>query len=105
MNKVRLNGVKLIAMGLVVTIGIILLGNLVFGAGNWHFIGYGFAIPGAAALVGLIQVVSGVPFGELAIRWESLAGWQRGVLGLIIVLLATGIIFIGMIGLASVIYE
>ena len=47
--------------------------------------GYGWALPGAIALTGLLELASGVPFSEWAQRWDSLAGWQRGVLGVLIV--------------------
>ena len=52
---------------------------------GWTIHGYGWGIPGAFALVGLLQLVSGVPFSELSTRWDSLAGWQRGFLGVAIV--------------------
>jgi hypothetical protein len=53
---------------------------------GWVVHGYGWGVPGAFALVGLLQLVSGVPFTELSSRWNSLAGWQRGILGVGIVL-------------------
>jgi hypothetical protein len=40
-----------------------------------------FAAPGAYALVGLLEALSGRPFREFAVKWEQLKGWQRGVLG------------------------
>jgi len=105
MNQIRLKGLKLLAIGLLVTGAIIAIANYAFGEGNWNFIGYGFAIPGAMALVGLIQLVGGVPFGELAAKWDSLAGWQRGILGTLLVLVA-GIVIMGcMILFAQIMYE
>jgi len=92
MNNIRKQGLIYLVIGLAITGLMISLANYFFGAGNWNFIGYGFAIPGALALVGLIQLVSGVPFNELASSWDNLAGWQRGILGLIIVLVACSII-------------
>lgn len=105
MSQVRLNGLKLLAIGLVVTGVIIAIANYAFGEGNWFFIGYGFAIPGAMGLVGLIQLVGGVPFGELATKWGSLAAWQRGILGTLLVLVA-GVVIMGcMILFAQIMYE
>lgn len=57
-----------------------------------------FALPGAFALKGLLEFVTGVPFLELARRWDELKGWQRGVLGTIIVLMAL-VVIIGGVGL------
>jgi hypothetical protein len=55
-----------------------------------------FALPGAFALKGLLEFILGVPFLELARRWDDLNGWQRGVLGTIIVLVALVVIIGGM---------
>ena len=57
-----------------------------------------FALPGAFALQGLLELIGGVPFLELARRWDQLKGWQRGVLGTIIVLIALAVI-VGGVGL------
>ena len=46
------------------------------------------ALPGAYAFSGLIELVTGVPFVEFARRWDELKGWQRGVIGTSIVLVA-----------------
>jgi hypothetical protein len=47
-----------------------------------------FALPGAFGLSGLIEVITGVSFFEFARRWDELKGWQRGVFGTFIVLVA-----------------
>lgn len=57
-----------------------------------------FALPGAFALQGLVELIVGVPFVELARRWDQLKGWQRGVLGTIIVLVAL-VVIVGGVGL------
>jgi hypothetical protein len=49
----------------------------------------------AYACIGLVEIVAGRPFGHLAAAWTQLVGWQRGVLGAIIVL--------GAIALATVV--
>ena len=105
MNQTRIKGLVLLILGAIITAGIVGFANVMFGAGNWNFIGYGFAIPGAMALVGLIQFVGGVPFGELAQKWDSLAGWQRGILGTIFVIAACGVIFGGLMLFATIMYD
>ena len=55
------------------------------------------ALPGAWALIGLLELSTGVPFSQMSHAWSSLRGWQRGVLGCFVALLALflmmGIIF------------
>jgi hypothetical protein len=43
------------------------------------------AIPGVFALAGLVECVTGVKFGQLATAWDEFAGWQRGIVGLVVV--------------------
>jgi hypothetical protein len=105
MNKTRLRGLVLLSLGAILTVVIIAIGNLFFGAGNWHFVAYGFAIPGAMALVGLVQLLCGIPFGELARSWDSLAGWQRGILGTLFVLIACSVILGGLMLFVSIMYD
>jgi len=38
--------------------------------------------PIAWGLAGVLQIVTGVPFEELSRKWDGLAGWQRGVIGI-----------------------
>ncbi|EDY18556.1 hypothetical protein CfE428DRAFT_3941 [Chthoniobacter flavus Ellin428] len=47
-----------------------------------------FALPGAYALSGLIEFLTGVSFLEFARRWDELKGWQRGIFGTFIVIIA-----------------
>jgi hypothetical protein len=47
-----------------------------------------FALPGAYALSGLIEFATGVSFLEFARRWDELKGWQRGIFGTFIVVIA-----------------
>ena len=51
------------------------------------------AVPGALAFAGLGQLVTGISFWQMASRWDSFQGWQRGVLGVLIVLAAAALIF------------
>jgi hypothetical protein len=54
-----------------------------------------FALPGAYALSGLVEIVTGISFMQFARRWDDLKGWQRGVFGTFIVLLAGMVIILG----------
>ena len=53
---------------------------------GWHHMPWEFVVPAGFALAGLLQAVTGVPFSSLASQWNSLRPWQRGVLGVGIVL-------------------
>lgn len=55
------------------------------------------ALPGAYSMVGLLELVSGTPFGRLASKWDSLRGWQRSVIGLIVVAAAFIVAIFGMV--------
>ena len=46
------------------------------------------AAPGAYAMVGLLEALSGRPFREFGAKCEQLKGWQRGALGLAIAAIA-----------------
>ena len=55
------------------------------------------ATPSAYSLAGFIEFVSGIPFGKLASSWDSLRGWQRGVIGLLVVAAAFAVLIFGMV--------
>ena len=55
------------------------------------------AVPVALAMGGLSQAITGVPFLHLASQWDALQGWQRGVLGTLIVLVFAAFAFTGII--------
>jgi hypothetical protein len=52
----------------------------------WFLIG--IAIPLLPFLESVIELISGVPIFELSRRWDDLKGWQRGVLGTLVVVIA-----------------
>jgi len=56
-----------------------------------------FALPGALALAGVLELVSGTPLSEWSRRWDSLKGWQRGLLGAGIWLLALAAFVVGVV--------
>ena len=69
----------------------------IFSAQNLHtFSMIAIATPAAYGLAGLLEFVTGMPFFQIASKWDELAGWQRGILGLVIVVLAFVLIILGM---------
>ena len=52
-------------------------------------------IPFVYLCVGLIEVVSNKPYRHLAAEWMNLKGWQRGIIGTIIVIAAMAFILLG----------
>ncbi|HET9862385.1 MAG TPA: hypothetical protein VFP37_03020 [Steroidobacteraceae bacterium] len=57
-------------------------------------------VPGAIALAGLIELVTGTQFQKVAGAWDELAGWQRGVLGTLIVTVAFLLMIAGVVAFA-----
>jgi hypothetical protein len=55
------------------------------------------AVPGAYALMGLLEITTGVPFKEISGRWDSLARWQRGLLGIIVAILSFVLLIYGIV--------
>jgi hypothetical protein len=104
MNAVRRSGLKQLAIAGAVAIvyGYV---ALQLSHGGWQVFGYGWGVPGAFALAGLVQLVSGVPFSELSSKWNALQGWQRGVLGTLIFVCALGLIFGGLFVFATAAYD
>ncbi|MDJ0905181.1 MAG: hypothetical protein QNI96_04120 [Woeseiaceae bacterium] len=49
--------------------------------------------PGAAAIVGLIELVSGKPFHKIEESWAELSGLQRFLGGTLIVLVGGAVVF------------
>ena len=68
-----------------------------------HHVPWEFAIPAGFALAGLLQAVTGIPFVRLATHWDALRPWQRGVLGVGIVLGSFALLFAA--GIAYVLYQ
>jgi hypothetical protein len=55
------------------------------------------AMPGCFALLGLVELVTGVPSSKVASAWDALAGWQRGILGILVVALAFILMMVGVV--------
>ena len=49
-----------------------------------------FALPLVVAMMGFLETSSGVPFSRFSEAWDELQGWQRGVLGVAIFVVAVG---------------
>ncbi len=85
-----------------------LVGGLVFYAAVWLYVyrqgGFGdsrggtfyiivMGVPGALALSGLLELITGHSFTRFAARWDQLEPWKRGVYGTITVIAAATLIF------------
>jgi hypothetical protein len=104
MNSTRRSGLTIFLVGAVVTAGICWYG-MKLGENGGKLIGLGWGVPAVVAMVGLIQLVSGVPFSDLSGRWDALEGWQRGVLGTLFLLLACGVIFLAIFAYVTIAYD
>jgi len=60
----------------------------------WGLIAFG--LPGAYGGAGLLEMTTGVPFTQLAKNWDDLKGWQRGVMGVLVVVLCLGVLIGGL---------
>lgn len=92
-GQIRKRGLKFLAIGgglfgLVVA----LLFWLSAHAHSIHLPLLGASLPLALALIGGVELITGAPFQRLAGSWMRLRGWQRGVLGTLIVLTSLAII-------------
>jgi hypothetical protein len=87
MRGSRTRALKIIGVGLVIAavwIAII----LVLDDHGRQMMGPGLGLPLVPLLVGLTELVSGRHFDDLAKSWDDLRGWQRGLLGTVIVAIA-----------------
>lgn len=102
MDSIRSKGLKKLGIGLV---GAVLAGFAIAWLKTEDYVPtwYGliiFGLPGAYGTSGLLELVSGVPFAELSQKWDELTGWQRGALGLSVVILCFGLLVGGLLILA-----
>jgi len=90
MTTTRIHGMRWIAAAIGIcaaVVGIILLiERMGFVPGPIAMVG--LAIPFVPLYVGIIEVITDIPFFELARRWDNLKGWQRGLYGTTIIVLA-----------------
>lgn len=59
-----------------------------------------FALPLVVAMMGFLEASSGVPFSRFSEAWDKLQGWQRGVLGVAIFVVAVVVIMGGFMMIA-----
>jgi len=55
------------------------------------------ATPGAFAIIGFFELLTGLEFLHIAKKWDDLRGWQRGILGFLVVALSIVLLMGGMI--------
>lgn len=55
------------------------------------------ALPGAFALVGIIELFTGIEFGNVSKKWDELHSWQRGVLGVFIAIFSFVLMMAGVV--------
>lgn len=53
---------------------------------GYEVFGPGLGLPLLPFVYYLLELISGRPVPELARQWDALAGWQRGVLGTLVVI-------------------
>ena len=89
---VRKRGLIKIAIGIPVGVAWFLIQLQLEHLSEWlKFIVPGF--PGVLALIGVVELVGGIPISDLAKRWDTLRWWQRGILGLLVIGAFTTILF------------
>lgn len=58
------------------------------------------AIPFVVATMGFVETFTGIPFSRFGDAWDELQGWQRGVLGVLVVILSF-IVIMGLVMLLA----
>jgi len=91
-RSVRKRGLKYMGLGLMISLplwGLVVW--LVAKGFTFHFALVPACLPFAYVCMGLVELVSGRPFQQLGRAWMDLKGWQRGVLGTFIILVAIAV--------------
>jgi hypothetical protein len=92
--SVRKQGLFKLAVGIPLGVAWFLIQLRMESISEWlKFVIPGF--PGVLALIGIIELVTGSPIGQLAHAWDTLKGWQRLVLGLLVAIAFSALIFGG----------
>ena len=97
-QSVRRRGLIRFSFGLLVFVPIVLLVVFLSQHVSSVVIPIALTLPGVYALSGLVEFATGISFSELARRWDDLKGWQRGIFGTFIVLVA-GLVIVSVVGL------
>lgn len=104
--SIRKNGFKKLALGTAALVAVfwfvLWLQRQGYSPNSFALIALG--APVAIGFVGLLEITVNRPFSEMEEWWNNLKGWQRGVLGLLVVivafvLLACGMATAGILGL------
>ena len=93
----RKRALKKVAIGILGCVGIAALLIAIAFAGYMPgnpFMLIPAGIPFVYLCIGIVELLTGRPFQQLADAWMSLKGWQRGVIGTLIVLVAGFLIII-----------
>lgn len=92
-SQIRKRGLKFLGVGSgLFALVLFLLFWLSAHAHSINFPIVGASFPLALALIGSVELITGLPFRRLANSWMRLRGWQRGVLGTLIVLTSLAVI-------------
>ena len=95
-SSVRKRGLIKLIVGVPLGVGWFLFQQRMEGLNEWlKFLAPGF--PGVLALIGLVELTSGVPIAKLSNRWDGLKGWQRGLLGTLVLLAFAAVLFFGLL--------
>lgn len=61
------------------------------------FVLISLGLPLVVTFIGLLETLSGRPLQQFSAAWDALAGWQRGVLGVSLVLIFIIVLFSALI--------
>jgi hypothetical protein len=78
----------------VVAVAAFLLARGLARSRGWTFgggLGVALGVSGVPLLSALAEMLTGIEVQRLASRWDALSGWQRGIIGTGIVVLATAL--------------
>ena len=106
-QSLRAAALKKIVVGVAVSLLFALIVCAIYASG-YRLVGIGWyvlAIPPAWALVGLLEIVTGVPFNQLSQKWDELSGARRGAIGLGVVFAAFALMIVGSCLVAFLIVE
>jgi hypothetical protein len=97
-TSIRKKGTKKLAIGAVamVAVSYFVYWLQLQGYSPNSFALIGLGAPVAIGLVGLLEVLMNRPFSEMEEWWNALKGWQRGILGLMVVILAFALLIAAM---------